>query len=40
MEIVPNSQTEYLGRIDGESYPLRFIDKKTKPEKEIEHTWN
>ena len=39
MQIVPNSHTVYLGRIDGESYPLRFIDKNTEPEKQIEHSW-
>ena len=40
MQVVPNSHTEYLGRIDGESYPLKFTHKKAKPEKKIEHTWN
>ncbi|MGN6530918.1 MAG: hypothetical protein ACTHK0_04105, partial [Ginsengibacter sp.] len=37
MQKVPNSHTIYLGRIDGESYPLKFVDRKDKSEREIEH---
>jgi hypothetical protein len=31
MQIVPDSHTVYLGRIDGESYPLKFVDQRTEP---------
>ena len=40
LQLGPNSQTVYLGKIDGESYPLRFIDSKIKSEKKIVHTWD
>jgi hypothetical protein len=39
MQILPQSHTVYLGRIDGESYPLKFIDKGEKSETKIEHGW-
>lgn len=38
MRIMMNSTTRYLGRIDGEFYPLKFIDINTKPKKEIKRS--
>jgi hypothetical protein len=39
MQAVDDHNTVFLGKIDGESYPLRFIDKNNETKKKIQHDW-